>query len=237
MDTVESTNNYAAKLYNSGVIDQETVIMADNQTNGRGQREKTWHSDPYQNLTFSAILPSDKVKFNSTVRLVFVVSLSLSRFLKKLELESSLKWPNDIYVNGKKLAGILIENNYSGSSVNYSIIGIGLNVNQKEFELINATSLSNELSKSYNLRELLLSLLNDMNKSLNELSSLPFDEVVKQYNDLLFGKGEQLQFREKLTDEIFTGEIKGVNEEGDIFILTEGKEKAFKNGEVELIGK
>lgn len=236
LDTVDSTNNYAAKLYNTGGIVCETVIMADIQTNGRGQREKTWQSDPYQNLTFSVILPAGKVIFNSSVRLVFVVSLSISRFLSKLGLETSLKWPNDIYVDGKKIAGILIENNYSGSKVNYSIIGIGLNVNQKEFGITNATSLSIELSKGYNLRELLLSLLSDLNESLNELSSLSFDEIVKQYNELLFGKGEKLQFREKSKDKIFTGEIIGVNKDGDIFILVEGEEKAFKNGEVDFLG-
>ena len=134
LSRVDSTNNYAANLIKSGKAKSGTVILADEQTNGRGQRDAVWQSDPGLNLQFSAIWLPESFFIKDQRYLNFAVSIAIQQFLSKKGVEPQIKWPNDILVGEKKISGVLIENQLQGQRINACIIGIGLNVNQTEFK-------------------------------------------------------------------------------------------------------
>ena len=147
-DTVESTNDEARKAL--GGLDNLSVIAARCQTAGRGQGDHTWHSRPGENLTFTVVLKfgGEGAIATLAVRDVLLitesVTLALRKYLKGKGVAARIKWPNDIYVEDRKICGILIENILHGQEVAASIVGIGLNLNQTEFppDIPNPVSLS-----------------------------------------------------------------------------------------------
>ncbi len=110
LESVDSTNNYVANLIQRKEITHGTVIMADEQFAGKGQRGAEWHVNPGKNLTFSFLLENINLSISQQFFLTQVVSVSLVNLLKKLKLTAQIKWPNDIYINRNKIAGVLIEN-------------------------------------------------------------------------------------------------------------------------------
>ena len=132
LESVDSTNNYTANLIKSGELVHGSVIMAVEQTNGRGQMGAEWLVKPGENLTFSIFLDNVNLSVDNQFFLTRLVSVSLIDFLANFNIPAMIKWPNDLFVNDKKIAGVLIENNVSGSFIQKSIIGIGLNVNECE---------------------------------------------------------------------------------------------------------
>lgn len=151
---VESTNAYAQDLARQLKVPEGTVVITDNQTLGRGQRGNSWFCEPGKNLTFSLILyPPDLAADNQFV-LTQLVSLAIADYVKSEYSkpdEVKIKWPNDIYVGNKKIAGILIENSLRGNLLSNSIIGIGLNINQLDFGELKATSLALLTAKNFDL--------------------------------------------------------------------------------------
>jgi len=186
--SVDSTNNYAAKLSNEQLMSGYTVIMAYNQTEGRGQRGSLWETEPSKNLTCSVVYNQLNVPVSNQFVISMAVALSIYDTLRWVVKKSvQLKWPNDIYVGANKLGGILIENNLVGNIINKVIIGVGLNVNQKVFsEHIHATSLINELGEEINLIELLDQWMPNLKNRLNQLN---FEELKKDYLKCLLWKG------------------------------------------------
>lgn len=172
-DTLDSTNEEVRRRIDS--LDNLSVVSALTQTEGRGQRGNSWSSAPGENLTFSIILKfrrgdasSEESSCDSAVLpqlkavdqfvLSEISSLALVRLLENHGIRASVKWPNDIYIGSCKVCGMLIENSLLGSSVSSSIIGIGLNVNQRNFDvsLPNPTSmLLEDMKKEYDLKALL----------------------------------------------------------------------------------
>ena len=175
IDTIDSTNDEAKRQIQS--LDHLSVISAINQTAGRGQRGNTWSSESGKNLTFSIIIKYGKDGYADLIpSKQFIISkiaaISVASFLCKYGITASIKWPNDIYVNDKKIAGILIEHTLHQDLLAYSIIGIGINVNQLTFDsnLYNPTSL---LLESHIVREF------DLNSLLEEFVNL-FKEIIEQ---------------------------------------------------------
>ena len=139
LSDVDSTNNFAAKLINEGLGGHGSVIMAENQSNGRGQQGSIWQSEPKLNLLFSIILCSEQLSKLKPIQINWYVSLCLVDFLKETNISAFIKWPNDIMIGEKKVAGTLIENKFHGSRLKQSIVGVGLNVNQVSFKFSKAT--------------------------------------------------------------------------------------------------
>lgn len=152
LDSIDSTNEEAKRLISD--IDNLSVLSAIEQTSGRGQRGNTWTSAPGENLTFSIVMKfsgtSDTcsgcqpyMKAHDQFVLNEIASVSVAEFLASYGIRAAIKWPNDIYVGSKKICGILIENSLRGNWLSSSIIGIGLNINQRNFDvnLINPTSM------------------------------------------------------------------------------------------------
>ena len=141
LDTVDSTNDEARRHISD--IDNLSVLSALEQTAGRGQRGNRWTSRPGENLTFSIVLKSPVLMADDHFALNEIAALSVTDFLSIYGIKAEIKWPNDIYVDGRKICGILIENSFRGKSISTSIIGIGLNINQRNFDvnLPNPTSM------------------------------------------------------------------------------------------------
>ena len=157
LERVDSTNDEARRHISE--IDNLSVVSALEQTKGRGQHGNTWLSMPGENLTFSLIVKDFRIKANEQSAISQATALSLTKLLGRYGIEARIKWPNDIYAGDNKICGILIENSLKGMEIDWSIIGIGLNVNQTSFpeDLPNPTSmrLCTENSNPYNTRTIL----------------------------------------------------------------------------------
>lgn len=157
LDRVNSTNDEARRHISE--IDNLSVLSALEQTDGRGQHGNKWSSQPGENLTFSIVIKDLRIKSNEQSAISQVTALSLTDFLESHEISAKIKWPNDIYVGDEKICGILIENALKGQEIDWSIIGIGLNVNQLTFpdNLPNPISMGlyNKNKYPYDTRKLL----------------------------------------------------------------------------------
>ncbi|MDP4934375.1 MAG: biotin--[acetyl-CoA-carboxylase] ligase, partial [Salibacteraceae bacterium] len=151
LSVVASTNLYTTQLLGQCVIDEFTLVSAQFQEQGKGQRGKSWQSNAGENMLSSLVfLPKIKVKNQFLVSAA--TALSLIELLQNYGLIAQIKWPNDILVKGKKIAGILIENQIKGEKIESSVIGVGLNVNQSLFDAFDweATSISIETKSAIN---------------------------------------------------------------------------------------
>lgn len=220
--SIGSTNTYLKNL-NGKKNYHGVVCLADYQTGGRGQYKRQWLSKPGENLMFSmAFSPS-------TNKRMLVLSLLTANAIADIieqhfDIEVNIKWPNDLYIQGKKVAGILTETIFSGNKLDRIIVGMGLNVNQREFEPeINskATSLVNETSESCISREQFMSNALRSIESLYELWEQNDPALIKMINKHLIGYGKKVRLSVdgEIVDEICT--LLGINEEGHILFLDE----------------
>jgi len=183
-EELDSTNNYAKTLIKEGEAENGQVIYAVSQTAGRGQALNSWESETGKNLTFSLIVVPKNIEAKNQFLISQAVSVGIVNYLKFLVEHKPIhiKWPNDIYVGMQKIAGILIENTVRNNKILYSVIGIGLNVNQIKFSENsgNPTSLSLTTKKQY-----------DLETELDKLATC----IVNTLDCLQFGEGENCQIR------------------------------------------
>ncbi len=225
LESVDSTNNYVANLIQRSEISHGTVILADEQFAGKGQRGAEWHVNAGENLTFSFLLENVNLSVSQQFYLTQVVSLSLISLLKKLKLTAQIKWPNDIYVKGSKIAGVLIENQVSNGMVNKSIIGIGLNVNQQSFEGFNATSLTLELGQSFHLKEVLFSFIHSFNEHWMAFNNETKQVIKNEYLTHLLNYEKTAKYIDETGE--FEGKITGVTEAGQLELLVGSEIKNY----------
>lgn len=237
LNEVNSTNEYAALLLKTTAPPEGTVIIANSQLAGKGQRGKHWFSEPGKNITMSLILypsfltPSEQFILNKGI------ALGIASFVKeKTQKDVCIKWPNDIYVYDKKIAGILIENNIKQNRLQSSIVGIGLNVNQVVFHssIINATSLKLETNIDYNIENCMQELCSHIEAYYLDIRAMNKEKINERYNNLLYNKNKiQLFTDEKGAD--FTGEILEVDEKGQLKVKTEKGIRCFSNSEITMV--
>lgn len=216
LSDTESTNNFAAKLLSQNLCQNGAVIMADVQTQGKGQRGNIWLSESGKNLLSSFVFEPDNLSVENQIALTWATSLSLLETLRKFNIESLIKWPNDIFVGRKKIAGILIENQLQGSRISCSIIGIGLNINQTFFEDLNATSLLLETNQLVEPRTFLNLLAHEMNEQFELIYSSNFEFLKSEYEANLFQMNELRSYEDEFGE--FVGKIIGTTNEGKILI-------------------
>ena len=233
-DTLESTNNYTANVFKKGDIKCGTVILADKQTKGRGQRDKSWESEPYANLTFSFVIEGKKLDARNPLKPILISSIAMVNFLQANTIKGKIKWPNDILVNDKKICGILIENFFSGKDINFCIIGIGININQTIFPNLSATSLKRIKEKNYILNDCLESVLYQLNLAFNSYHHATYAEVLAIYNALLWKKDQVVNFTQVAKATRHEGIIRSVDSEGRLQIEVDGEMIFFRNGEVKV---
>lgn len=233
---VASTNSFLKDaLSKSTPLLEGTVIMAERQFAGRGQFDQTWLSDAGLNLTFSILLKPVFLAVDQQFELNKAISLGLNDVLRKYKGDDAvIKWPNDSYIGKKKIAGILIENMISGSSIRHAIVGIGLNVNQIEFpaSLKNVTSLKEGLHQDYDLLQLLAEICGAVESRYLQLRAGNFKKLAQDYLDRMYLFRQWSVF--KSADISFEGRIVGVSKTGQLQIETGEGIKSFNNKEVEF---
>jgi BirA family biotin operon repressor/biotin-[acetyl-CoA-carboxylase] ligase len=229
-----STNTLAYELCQKSALAEGTVIITRDQQNGKGQRGNTWFSEPGMNLTFSLILKPTFLSPLEQFTLTMAISLAIHDFLTQLvHGEIFIKWPNDILLNNKKVCGILIENTISGNTLQQSIVGIGLNVNQLSYSLDTATSLKLVSGIEFNLSDMLSKLLQAVEHRYMKLRTGNTDELKRDYLSVLFGMGQIRNFSDKHGK--FTGIIQGVSAEGKLLINCDNEVKSFSLKEIAFL--
>ncbi len=236
LGAVDSTNKYANGLLNDKVAD-ETAIVADFQTAGRGQFQNAWWSPAEENLLFSLIWLKSKCAIENQFNLSVAVSIALKRWLKgSFGMEAKVKWPNDIYVDGKKLAGILIENTIQGKEIKASIIGVGLNVNTSVFpaELMQAVSLKQLLGRELNREECFLALLSNLHAVYLQVQAGLIKGLWDEYIESLFQKDELCGYIWNASR--VNGVIRGVSTTGLLLFEHENKIHSVNLKEIKFGG-
>jgi BirA family biotin operon repressor/biotin-[acetyl-CoA-carboxylase] ligase len=235
LSSVDSTNNYTAKLIKETKISFGTVIMAGFQTHGKGQRTSFWKSDNGLNLLISIYFDSSFLNSQNLFFLSKSIALSIRECVEKITgLEVSIKWPNDILVNSRKIAGVLIENQWKNEELLSSIIGIGLNVNQVVFSSIdNASSLKNLTSLNYNLNSVLNSLCSSLDTGFDNLRNFDFLDIDRQYHSFLLNHNQWSIYQKNKIN--FKGKLIKVDSYGKMVLeLENGSQKSFDIKEVNL---
>ena len=199
LDAVDSTNRYLRdEADNLWVGGKEIVaVTAQHQTAGRGQRGNVWQSQNGCNLLMSILVrPGNSLEAKRQFLLSQAIAVSIHSAMKCYGIETRLKWPNDIYVGNRKLAGILVELDYSGAFVEQAIIGIGLNVNQTEFQPMERVPVSMKmlLGKDIPVEEVLRDVLCNFSNYYAEMHWGNSGLIAAEYQALLLGFGEQCKF-------------------------------------------
>ncbi len=220
LQKAESTNNYAASIENQSKIQHKTVILASFQSKGKGQYNNVWQSEPDLNLLLSICLFPKAIDVANQFDLSRITTLairdSLSYFLKS---PISIKWPNDIFVLNKKIAGVLIENILNKNKIERSIIGIGINVNQTSFDDIVATSFKNESDKNWDLARILEYLLYRFDHYLEMIDSKK-EEIHRLFDLYLYKRKDWIKMSTKKLGE-FSGRIIGTESNGMLLVEDE----------------
>ena len=198
-DTLPSTNQYC-ELLNLDETEEFTVIVARTQTAGIGQRGNHWEAEPGKNLTFSLVLKPKWLPIADQYQLTKAVSLGITDYLMPLIAEGHgrvrIKWPNDIYVDDKKICGILITHRIAGGQIAASVVGIGLNVNQIDFPswVPNPTSLSLLTGEEWPLDKTLEKMLDCIAYRYNELQNNTIGTLDEPYLNMLLNRGKEAQY-------------------------------------------
>ncbi|RYE34354.1 MAG: biotin--[acetyl-CoA-carboxylase] ligase [Sphingobacteriaceae bacterium] len=223
---------------NSTPLLEGTVIMAENQTAGKGQQQNGWHSEAGKNLTFSLLLFPSFLSAEHNFSLLSAISVGVVKPLQNiLGDQVRIKWPNDIYYGKKKLGGILIENLLAKRSIKQSVIGIGININQETFPdyLPNPISMQQILNKNSVIKEVLSQICAGIEMAYLKLKAGKFEEIKQEYLQNLYGLGQQLPFETQT--ENFTGIISTVNLLGKLGIQRANEIEFYDLKEIRFIFK
>lgn len=196
LSEVGSTNTEARRLLRDSQPADRTLVTAAAQTAGRGQRDRLWSSRPGLDITASYILRPTFLAAERQFMLAAAVAVALHGAVSEFCSPDDVvvKWPNDILVGRKKVAGILIENSLRGKDLDTSIVGIGLNVNSTDLPItLRATSLSMLVGTELPLQEVLHSIDGHVGRQYERLRALRFADLMADYNRLLFGRGSSVQ--------------------------------------------
>lgn len=231
LESVDSTNNYAMARIHEGLASNGMIYLARHQWAGRGQRGKTWVSEPGQNLIMSVVVEPSPLNISQQFLFSAAVAMAILDLLEGFQIQNlKIKWPNDIYWNDRKAGGLLIESIVSGQTWSWAVIGIGLNLNQLDFpgEIPNAISLRQITGAMYEPVDIARSLTYGIRERISILYKNP-DQILLEFNNSLYKKDQIITFRKN--DEIFVSALKGINANG--WMITE--DGIFKPGEVEWI--
>ena len=237
LNATNSTNSYLKALSATNLLEDYTTVVTNLQTHGRGQMGASWESVSGMNLTFSTLKVFKAPFLGSHFCLSMVASLAVYKTLVALEIPKlSVKWPNDILSENKKICGILIENVIKKNNLNQSVIGIGLNVNQINFNnLPKASSLKLITGRTFNLDEVLHSVIENLKFYFSLLQTLGAEALKNNYEACLFRKNKPSTFRDA-EGLFFTGYIKSVSLEGKLQVLLEDHiVKAYNLKEITLM--
>lgn len=233
---VESTNDYLKKINAAEDLNENVVVTTQSQINGKGQGTNSWESQAGKNLTLSILLQPKFLPAEKMFLVSKVVSLGIIDSLNAQGKKFTIKWPNDIYYQDKKVAGILIENQLLGCCISSSIIGIGLNVNQLKFvsDAPNPIALATIFKRSFDLKIVLSDLLNQIQIWYEMLRDGYYDKINDRYFSHLFRNEGYHDF--KVEGKIIHASIFDIMEDGQMILrLVNGEKRSFYFKEVEFV--
>ena len=236
LQEVDSTNNVLLRHIRD--YDNLSVVAAVNQTAGRGQRGNRWLSAPGDNLTFSLLLKPESLPAREVMAVTALATLAVRDTLRGEKVEAVIKWPNDIYVGKRKICGMLVENGLAGPDIAWSVVGIGINLNQTVFpvEVLNPTSLKRLTGRSYELEPFLEKVCQAIEALLPELETPEGrNGLLSAYERDLFQKDSPAPYRDLASGKEFTGTILGITPEGLLRVEAEGRERTFGFKEISYI--
>ncbi len=231
--SVDSTNNYAMQQVQKGAALHGDAYFAFEQTAGKGQFSKQWLSAKKENIILSVVLNTVAFQLSQQFYLNMISALSAAELFNKYTTEKiKIKWPNDIYCNDRKAAGILIENIVRGKKWQFAVAGFGMNINQTSFSesLKNPVSLKQLTGKNYDVVELAKEFCGLFEKNLHLLISKKEELILKDYNNKLYKQNEVVTFKQGSA--IFQGVVKKVDNCGRLIVKT-STEQAYETGSIE----
>jgi len=228
IETVASTNRYLKESARNRVLEEGTVIAARNQTEGKGQRGNAWESEAGKNITCSMLLYPSFLPAQSCFLLSEAVALGVKETLDVYVSGISLKWPNDVYHLDRKIAGILIENEFTGNRYHSSVVGIGVNINQERFlsNAPNPISLKQITGRDHDTEALLKELARNILRRYEQLKAGDTKSLTGMYQDALYRKTGFHRFEDD--EGIFIARIDRVSDDGFLHLVTDGeKERSY----------
>ena len=236
LNEVESTNNYANRLVLTNSAEEGTVVLAQFQSKGRGHQGNHWESEPGKNLLASYILFPRFLPVEKQFYLSKIASLALADFLECETGGTSIKWPNDIYFENRKIGGILIENGIKANVLDNTIIGIGLNLNQVKFnsDAPNPVSLKQITGRTYAIADVAEDLALKLEEWYLKLKMGNYEAVDKAYCNRLFRLNLWSHFAKE--GKTFEAKITGIGNFGKLKLeLRDGSVSEFQFKEVEFV--
>lgn len=234
-ETIDSTNRCGHAIAACGAS-EGTVILAEEQTEGRGRRGKSWIANRGENLTFSVLLrpglPSDQLNL-----FPFFAAVAVSRTVEReTGLTVECKWPNDLLIRGKKFAGILLESSVNGNSIEYIVLGLGINVNQRIFPSSlegKATSLCIEVNADVDRTQLLQHILRSLEDDYTQIKQSGLDPLLSDWIDRTPMLNKPVSVLQE--GKTITGIMKGVTRQGGMVLAVDGTERILHAGDVTIL--
>jgi BirA family transcriptional regulator, biotin operon repressor / biotin---[acetyl-CoA-carboxylase] ligase len=235
-ENLPSTNMHAATILKQNGIPEGAIFYTNYQSEGRGQAGNRWESEDNKNLLISIVLFPSMIKPADQFLISMTISLGICDFLKRYISEIKIKWPNDIYVNNDKIAGILIENSIMGDLIENTIAGIGININQDKFlgDAPNPVSLRILTGMQYDLSICLNQLAADLDKRYKQLISEDYTSIRHEYVSQLYRQNKWFDFRD--LNGTFKGCISTVTDNGRLMVERQnGTSREYSFKEVDFI--
>lgn len=236
LPVVDSTNSHALRLFEEGLAKEGTVVLAWEQTSGRGQRGSSWSSQAGAGLYFSMILTPPPGILHKVSVIVKALALGVLDFIReKTDSDTFLKWPNDILIGERKVCGMLLESVIRADQLSAIILGVGINLNHKSFPegfRREAVSLHQITGKFYDPEEEVSHVVRSIMKSYRNFISNSSAEIDSRYHSALYGQGEICSFI--LNGEGIQAEFLGVNSNGEAVIFFEGSERNYPHPFLQL---
>ncbi len=234
--TIDSTNNCIKALANVGA-NEGVVVFAEQQTAGRGRMGRSWLSQPEENLTFSVLL-RPRIPVEAINLLPLYVAIAVAQAIENLTgLHVECKWPNDLLIEKKKVAGILIEGSMRQNQLDYVVIGLGVNVNQLQFGnglLQKATSLRLETGREFDRARLLREILHSLETHYVQAAENEFKSVVPFWISRTSMINKSIVVSQG--GDVIAGIVKGLSSEGGLILQTNGKTQTMFAGDVTILG-
>lgn len=236
-DSISSTNTYAKELAAKGAA-EGTVVIADHQTAGRGRFGRNWQAETGLNLLFSLII-RPAMSMDRIGLLPFFAAVGIALAVEDVAgITCECKWPNDLLYHGKKYCGILMESAVQKGKLDYAVIGIGLNVNQKNFvDGLNskATSLSNECGMEFDRKEIYRQIISSLERLYQPVCKGDFTAVIREWKSRTAIFGKQIKFT--MAKEVIRGVALGLASDGGLIVETNSQERILYAGDVTLINE
>lgn len=221
LSATNSTNEYLKNLCATRYVENFTIVVTESQTAGKGQMGAVWEVEPGKNLTFSILIKDLLLGVNEIFNLNVAVAVSIFNALKIVGISDlAIKWPNDILAGNKKIGGVLIENSIKSGGEIFSVIGIGINVNQQDFANIpKASSLALVTGREHDVYTVLNQITANLKQNVSLILNKDTNALWDTYHKNLYKKGVPMPFESH--SQRFMGIINGVANDGSLMIQLE----------------